>query len=83
MMFEVLAKDTAQITEWIHANTPHVTWYSTYLDYSHPTTREWEEINLIFIENATEDELILFKLSNSDVLRGSVDTDESSGPEVA
>ena len=82
MTFEAHTRDWSEINEWLSLNTPQATWSHTWCEYSHPETGAWTEIVLFNIMNVSDDELLLFRISMSHVLRGNSSKDDSQ-PEMA
>lgn len=82
MTFEAYTRDWSEINEWLSLNTPQATWSHTWCEYEHPETGVWTEIVLFNIMNVSDDELLLFRISMSHVLRGNSSKDDSQ-PEMA
>ena len=78
MTYEVFAKDWGEVYDWMSDNLPRASWSHTWCDYEHPETRVWTEIILFNLFDVDDDDLLLFKLCNSHLLRGT--TKEASMP---
>lgn len=75
MTYEVSAKDWQDVYDWLSAFAPHATWSHTWCDYEHPETRVWTEIILFNLFDMDDDELLIFRLCNSHILRGTTKED--------